>query len=113
MFKMKTLLLTPVLLALGATARVSYAGAKAMRISVGEDVVLVAQLIADLGLPTWKGAPQGIPKPNSRVDLVVPADKMGEFESRVQKSGLDVDTMHEDLGLAIEEEGRMSVYECR
>jgi hypothetical protein len=108
---MKTLLLTPVLLALGATARVSYEGAKAMRIAVGEDVVAVAQLIADLSLPTWKGAPQGIPKPNSRVDLVVPANKVQEFESRAKKEGLSVDTMHEDLGAAIDEEGRMSIYQ--
>ena len=108
---MKSLLLSSFLLALGVSARVSYDGAKAMRITVGEDVVPVAQLIADLSLPTWKGAPQGIPKPNSRVDLVVPADKLKDFGERIKEQGISVDTMHEDLGAAIDEEGRMSVYQ--
>jgi hypothetical protein len=65
---------------LGAAAKVSYEGAKAMHVAVGEDVTVVADLISSLSLPTWKGAPQGIPKPNSHVDLVVPADKIAGFE---------------------------------
>jgi hypothetical protein len=91
-----------------AAARVSYEGAKAMRVAVGEDVTIVANLISSLSLPTWKGAPQGIPKPNSHVDLVVPAAKIAAFEQRT--AGMTLETMHEDLGMAIEEEGRMAKY---
>lgn len=79
-----------------------------MRVAVGEDVTAVADLISTLSLPTWKGAPQGIPKPNSHVDLVVPADKVTAFEKLTVSMALE--TLHEDLGLAIEKEGRMATY---
>jgi hypothetical protein len=109
---MKSLLTTSVrftlFASLAAAAKVSYEGAKAMRVAVGEDVTVVADLISTLSLPTWKGAPQGIPKPNSNVDLVVLADKIAAFEQLT--AGMTLETMHEDLGLAIEEEGRMAEY---
>jgi hypothetical protein len=109
---MKSLLTTTfcsaLITTLAVAAKVSYEGAKAMRVAVGEDVTAVADLISTLSLPTWKGAPQGIPKPNSHVDLVVPADKVAAFEQLT--AGMTLETMHENLGLAIEEEGRMSVY---
>jgi hypothetical protein len=93
---------------LAAATKVSYEGAKAMRVAVGEDITALADLISSLSLPTWKGAPQGIPKPNSYVDLVVPVDKIAAFEQLT--AGMTLETMHEDLGLAIEEEGRMAEY---
>ncbi len=103
-----TTLSSALLLTLGSAAKVSYDGAKAMRIAVGEDVVPVAQLIADLKLQTWKGAPQGIPKPNTFVDLVVPADKVAAFHEKT--ASMTIETMHEDLGAAIDAEGGMSAY---
>jgi hypothetical protein len=45
-------------MSLAAAAKVSYEGAKAMRVAVGEDITVVADLISSLSLPTWKGAPQ-------------------------------------------------------
>lgn len=79
-----------------------------MRVAVGEDVTVVAHLISALSLPTWKGAPHGIPRPNSSVDLVVPADKIAAFEQLT--AGMTLEAMHEDLGMAIEEKGRMAEY---
>jgi len=46
--------------------RVSYNGAKAMRISVGEDVIPLLDIITDLGLPTWKGVANGVPVANGQ-----------------------------------------------
>jgi hypothetical protein len=94
--------------ALGVAAKANYDGAKAMRIAVAEDITIVADLISILSLPTWKGAPQGIPKPNSFVDVVVPADKTTAFEKLT--TDMTLETLHEDLGLAIAEEGKMAVY---
>lgn len=91
-----------------AAAKVRYEGAKAMRVAVGEDVTVVADLISSLSLPTWEGSSQGIPKPNSYVDLVVPADKIAAFEQLTD--GMTLETMHEDLGMTIEEEERMTEY---
>jgi hypothetical protein len=60
----------------GISTRINYDGAKAMRIFVGKDVTPVMNVIKSLSLPIWKGlSADGIPNPNSLVDLVVPADK--------------------------------------
>ena len=112
--KMRSILALPVVassLVAAASATVSYDGAKAMRVSVGEDVTPVMSLINSLELPTWKGAPFGVPKPNSMVDVVVPKEKVAWFESVVKSSALGTETMHEDLGLAIASESTESVYE--
>jgi hypothetical protein len=100
----------PVLLGLsvGAVAKVSYDGAKAIRIPTGEDVTPVLDIIDKLSLPTWKGIANGVPVANSNVDLVVPADKVAEFDQMV--SGMTTEVMHEDLGLSIAEEGNMEAY---
>jgi hypothetical protein len=37
---------------LGAAAKVSYEGAKAIRVAVGDDVTVVANLISSLSLPS-------------------------------------------------------------
>lgn len=90
-----------------ATAKVSYDGAKAMRISVGEDVTPLLSIIEKLELPTWKGLKGGIPVANSHVDLVVPADKVVEFQELTKRMTTEV--MHEDLGASIAAEGVASV----
>lgn len=104
--------LSHLILALGAAseviAKVSYDGAKAMRVSVGEDVQPIVEVIQQLSLPIWKGTADGIPRPNGHVDLVVPADKVAEFEDLT--AAMTTEVMHEDLGLSIAEEGNMAAY---
>ncbi|CAG8973226.1 hypothetical protein HYALB_00006395 [Hymenoscyphus albidus] len=87
----------------GVLATVSYDGAKAIRIPVGEDVIPVMKIIDQLQLPVWKGVgADGVPKANSNVDLVVPAEKAEEFGSMI--NGINIEVMHEDLGASIAEE---------
>lgn len=82
---------------------VNYDGAKAIRIPVGDDVIPVMEIIDQLQLPTWKGVTaEGVPKANTNVDLVVPADKVEEFETLID--GIDIEIMHDDLGASIAEE---------
>lgn len=103
--------LTSLILALNASvglAKVSYDGAKAMRIATGEDVTPLLDVIEKLHLPTWKGAVKGIPVANSHVDLVVPANKVAEFEEAT--ANMETEVMHEDLGLSIAEEGNVGTY---
>lgn len=92
----------------GVLAKVSYDGAKAMRIPVGEDVTPLLGVIETLGLQTWKGMSNGVPIPNGHIDLVVPADKVAAFDEMT--SSMNTEVMHEDLGLSIAEEGNMAVY---
>lgn len=86
-----------------SSAKVSYDGAKAFRIPVGEDVTPLMDIIHKLSLPIWKGAPNGIPLANSHVDLVVPAAKVSDFAKMT--ASMQAEVMHEDLGLAIAAEG--------
>lgn len=89
--------------AVASSAKVSYDGAKAFRIPVGEDVVPLMEVIQKLGLSVWKGASEGVPKPNSHVDLVVPAKHIREFSKLT--ASMNTEVMHEDLGAAIAAEG--------
>lgn len=89
-------------------AQVSYDGAKAMRIPTGEDVTPVLDIVNKLSLATWKGMANGVPVPNSHVDLVVPADKIDDFNQLVE--GMTTEVMHEDLGASIAEEGNFAPY---
>ncbi|TVY91993.1 Metallocarboxypeptidase A-like protein [Lachnellula willkommii] len=104
--------LLPALLGLAAAtavlAKVSYDGAKAIRIPTGEDVTPVLDIVNKLSLATWKGMANGVPVPNSHVDLVVPADQVDEFNQLVE--GMSTEVMHEDLGLSIAEEGNFAPY---
>ena len=84
-------------------AKVSYDGAKALRIPVGEDVTPLMDVIRKLSLPVWKGAANGVPVPNSHVDLVVPAREVEEFNKLT--ADMDIEVMYDDLGLAIAAEG--------
>ena len=96
-------LLLPLGLGLSATAvfaAANYDGAKAIRILIGDDVIPVIDAISQLDLPVWKGiSDEGVPKTNSNVDLVVPADKLEKFHEIV--GGLGTEVMHEDLGASI------------
>ncbi|KAJ5043104.1 uncharacterized protein L3040_004489 [Drepanopeziza brunnea f. sp. 'multigermtubi'] len=81
------------------SAKKSYDGAKAVRIPVGEDVTPLKKVIKELNLPVWKSAKDGVPCAYSNVDLVVPADKVSEFDKMT--ANMDTKVMHEDLGASI------------
>jgi hypothetical protein len=81
-------------------ANTKYNGAQAVRVVVGDDVVPLMKIIDKLSLASWKGvAPNGVPKANGNVDLVVPAAKLEEFNALVD--GMEFEVMHEDLGASI------------
>ncbi len=82
-------------LAAAAAERVSYDGYKVVRVSVGDEEERVRRVVADLGLATWKGAPQA----GGLADIVVPPHQVEAFDSRM--AGLAATTMHADLGASI------------
>jgi carboxypeptidase A4 len=92
----------------GAFAKTSYDGAQAVRVAVGDDVVPLMKIIDKLSLASWKGVgPNGVPRANGNVDLVVPAKKVAEFTALVD--GMEFEVMHEDLGASISAEEKESV----
>jgi len=86
----------------------SYSGYKVIRLSVGQDVAKINDLIDKLGLTTWMGAP----RQNGRADVVIPPGQVAEFEA--QTKGMKSVIMHDDLGRAISEQEGYNVYagEC-
>ncbi|KAL8343581.1 hypothetical protein RB601_004224 [Gaeumannomyces tritici] len=103
-------LLLPLLAASGARAAaveprtVSYDGYKVFRLAVGDQVDRVRAIVSDLSLATWKGAPRS----NAMADIVVAPDQLDQFRART--AGLDMITMHEDLGAAIADESSFGLY---
>ncbi|KAL9035342.1 MAG: hypothetical protein Q9180_004914, partial [Flavoplaca navasiana] len=102
------LLILPFILSLASSLivprKVNYDGYKVVRLSTGSSLAKVKTLIKDLSLSTWNGGP----KENAEVDIVIPADKVTEFESST--ADLAKTVMHENLGAAIAEEGDYSDY---
>ncbi|KAL1837079.1 hypothetical protein VTJ49DRAFT_4307 [Mycothermus thermophilus] len=103
------LLVSSGLLALASAAAVqsprkSYSGYKVFRVDVGSDATRLNNVVDKLGLSTWKGRP----RPNAQADIVVPPSQLAAFEAEV--AGLKKVTMHEDLGLSIEDETSFSTY---
>ncbi|KAI4169160.1 MAG: hypothetical protein LQ343_005905 [Gyalolechia ehrenbergii] len=84
--------------------KANYDGYRVVRLQVGDDSSKVKNIIQQLSLSTWNGAP----KDNSEVDVVVPADKFSEFESST--AGLNSSIMHEDLGASIAKETDYQAY---
>ncbi|TDZ27542.1 Metallocarboxypeptidase A [Colletotrichum sidae] len=84
--------------------RVSYDGTKVFRVSVGDEVDRINSVVSKLQLSTWKGAPRA----GALADIVVPAGQVGAFEAEI--AGLNVTTMHEDLGASITDESSFQVY---
>ncbi|KAL9031366.1 MAG: hypothetical protein Q9196_000621 [Gyalolechia fulgens] len=82
----------------------NYDGYRVVRLQVGDDSSKVKNIIEELSLSTWNGAP----KADSEVDVVVPADRFSEFESST--ADLDSSIMHENLGASIAEETNYQVY---
>ena|SRR3569833_270046 len=87
-----------------APAKVSYDGYKVFRVSVGEDVNKLNDIISKLSLTTWKGKP----KAGRGADVVVPPSQLDAFTREV--ASFDKVTMHEDLGASIADEGNFHVY---
>lgn len=94
-----------------AEKKVSYDGAKAIRIEVGEDVTSVLSIITELKLETWKGMADGVPVAGGHVDLVVPANKVAKFNKLAEK--IKTEVMHEDLGASIAQESTTSALSSR
>ncbi|KAL8933706.1 MAG: hypothetical protein Q9216_006244, partial [Gyalolechia sp. 2 TL-2023] len=84
--------------------KANYDGYRVVRLQVGDDSSKVKNIIQDLSLSTWNGAPRS----NSEVDVVVPADQFSEFESSTVD--LESSTMHENLGASIARETDYQVY---
>lgn len=82
----------------------SYDRYKVVRLSVGEDVAKVTNMINRLGLTTWKGNPRA----GAAADIVVPPSQIDAFEAEI--AGMGAITMHENLGASIAEESTFSVY---
>ena len=85
-------------------AKVSYDGYKVFRVSVGDEVDKVRNIVSNLGLSTWKGAPRA----NAMADIVVPPHQLDAFNSEI--ANMQFITMHENLGASIAEEAKFGVY---
>lgn len=108
LYIMKFLLAIPFLSALTSAAAISanvdYEGYQVVRLAVGEDVARINSLIENLSLSTWNGDA----KENSAVDVVVPKDKVKEFERTT--TDLQPQVMHPNLGASIAAESDFDVY---
>ncbi|KAL9018857.1 MAG: hypothetical protein Q9185_003875 [Variospora sp. 1 TL-2023] len=82
----------------------NYDGYKVVRVEVGDKIAEVEKLIEKFALSTWNGGA----KAHSEVDVVVPADKIAEFDS--EAAGLDSSIMHENLGASIASEAEYQKY---
>lgn len=90
--------------ALALPRATKYDGYKVVRVEVGDKIVEVETLIQKLALSTWNGGA----KAHSEVDIVVPADKVAEFDS--EAADLDSRIMHENLGFSIARETDYQIY---
>jgi len=79
-----------------------------MRVSVGQDVKPLMDIISDLSLSVWRGIDAGVPIPNGQVDLVVSADKIIDFMQATRQ--METKVMHEDLGASMAEEEAYHQY---
>ena len=80
-FMMHSFLLAPLLFGLVAAIvvdrKANYDGYQVVRLEVGNHLSQVTNLIKDLSLSTWNGGP----RPDSTVDVVVPAAVVSTFEA--------------------------------
>lgn len=82
----------------------SYSGFKVFRLSVGQDVAKVSSIIEKLDLTTWMGGPRA----GKHADIVVPPAQVAAFKAAT--AGMESFTMHEDLGLSIDDQNSFSTY---
>lgn len=91
-----------------AKEKVTYHGDKVLRVATGDDVAPLKSIIDTMALPTWKGVTAGIPKVNWHVDVVVPKDRLEEFNT--VSAGMNISVMHDDLGASIDAEAEFDPY---
>lgn len=82
--------------------RASYDNWKVYRVNVGDKSAKLSELVDSLQLETWKGKASS----SKVVDVMVPPTSVDKFE----ESDLDVELMHENLGLSIADEESFTVY---
>lgn len=104
-----SLAILPCLLAAGAwaaatPARVSFDGYKVFRVPVRDEAQRVNDVVARLGLGVWQPAS----RKGAFADIEVPPSKVDDFAREMQ--GLELITMHEDLGRSIADEASFEVY---
>lgn len=107
---MKVAQILPFLVALASAvavpAKVSYDGAKVVRVFVGDDVAGVERIMKQLSLSSREGQP----RENEPIDLVVPAAQVQAFE--MDAATLDTEVLNEDLGASIALESAFEPYEA-
>ncbi|KAJ9136841.1 Zinc carboxypeptidase [Pleurostoma richardsiae] len=84
--------------------KISYDGYKVVRVPVGTDASKITDIVSELQLKTWKGAPRA----GAFADIVVPPSQAAAFANAI--SGMDAITMHENLGQSIAEESDFTAY---
>lgn len=70
-------LLFSLVAAIAVDRKANYNGYQVVRLEVGNHLAQVTDLIKDLSLSTWNGGP----RPDSTVDVVVPAAVVSTFEA--------------------------------
>lgn len=108
---MKSLAALSTLLAVTAAAvpqptptKASYDGHKVFRVMVGSKPQRVSDVVDRLGLSFW----QHPTRKGAFADIEVPPARVDEF--RKEMEGLELITMHEDLGKSIADEGAFHIY---
>lgn len=84
--------------------KVSYDNDKVIRLGVGDNLSKVNDLLRELSLSTWNGAP----KANGNVDVVVPESQLKAFKDST--AGMETQVMHENLGASIAKETAYDKY---
>ncbi|KAF4506597.1 hypothetical protein G6O67_006665 [Ophiocordyceps sinensis] len=84
--------------------RVSYDGFKVFRVPVGGSAQRVNNVVARLGLDVWQPAS----RKGAFADIEVPPAKLDNFGRAM--AGLELLTMHDDLGRSIADEASFDVY---
>lgn len=90
---------------LAVTSAMSYNGFQAIRVPTENNVARVAGIIKRLELGTWQ-------QTSPVADIVVPPEKPATFQgSKIRWRALEIEIMHEDLGVSIAQETQ-STYVC-
>jgi murein tripeptide amidase MpaA len=84
--------------------KVSYSGTRVVRVSVGNNVDKVNDVISKLSLTTWKGKPRA----GAFADIVIPPSQQAAFDREI--TGLNTVVMHADLGASIAAESDFQAY---
>lgn len=84
--------------------KVSYDNDKVIRLGVGDNVSKVNDLLRELSLSTWNGAP----KADGNVDVVVPESQLKAFKDLT--ASMETQVMHENLGASIAKETAYDKY---